>query len=933
MAPKGSSLASLRPWICTRCLLQANKQQRRNVSRSHLEKLRVGQDEWAARAKEIDAGERKSMLSILYERGLVHDIAGDSKVFERVLNRKRLGVYCGIDPTAPSLHVGHMLPMMALFWMHLHGYRTVSLIGGATSKIGDPTGRTTDRPEMTPTERKGNLASMHYQVKKLWLGVEALGRKHGYHKDRHWRRALVNNSVWWNTIPFVDVLKYLGTGLRIGTMLSRDTVKTKMESGVGMSFAEFSYPLLQAWDWWHLYQSQEVQVQIGGSDQYGNIVAGVEAVKYMAKTHPDPDIRQENLRDEDSPFGFTVPLLTTASGQKFGKSAGNAIWLDSQMTSSFDLYGFFVGTADDDVRRYLKMFTFLPIPEISKIYDKHMLEPSKRSAQHCLAYEFVELVHGEAAAKHAQQQHHALFANRAAPTLSSLMASQSEASESPQINYQDQSELPTVPKNPLHDHQHWRTKAAADFVNQSVNKYAPQTNATTARQMHTVLPKSLVYAQSIAKVLWSAGLVSSRSEGHRLALNSGAYIGRNPSNKEGMRDAVEFFPAKLRDPHQTWDNVIRDIPESGEMVKPGEEGLLVLRTGKWKVRLCRIVSDDKFKELLAEGQVSEPPGWTEHVAENMAARATSRNAQQKLQKAELENRLANAEALKSEEMGAAADPVDIDLDSEGLEAAGQEDQPHPTPKRTHSEEEDADNWNDSAWDEVVELKPARAESEQARHEQHQAAFKVLEQRSVSPSSTGTWRQDSPSDRQVRQAPVSADGESLRRPRPDQLASPGPTTGPRGGASQRRNEPPSWIYGPDKRNWPADVHDGRANKDGPRVPRRPQLAASFQHKPKARDTSSYQQPPHSVLKAARRDKQYRAARNESISAWEERQSPFNGIGDGVRQMSRDRSREMSKEAEKARKRTEKEDKIRQNRDKIMARRLRNEVGAKGVRPRK
>lgn len=295
----------------------------------------------------------------------------------------------------------------------------------------------------------------------------------------------------------------------------------------------------------------------------------------------------------------------------------------------------------------------------------------------------------------------------------SLKASQVDDSAEPAIKYQDQSELPKMAQNPLHDHQHWKTKEAADFVNQSVNKYAPQTNSTTQRQMHTILPKSLVKDQSIAKVLWSAGLVSSRSEGHRLALNSGAYIGRNPSNKGAMRDAVEFFPAKLRDPHQTWDNVIRDVPLSDEMVKPGEEGLLVLRTGKWKVRLCRIVSDEKFGQLLAAGQASEPPGWAEHLAERAGSRATSRNAMQKLQKAASDNHLAESSSQKEQsEAGLVAE----DLESEGFDIEDGNRSSTPTEKG---------KWEDDAWEEVVEHKPSRVESERARHEQHQAAYEAL----------------------------------------------------------------------------------------------------------------------------------------------------------------------------------------------------------------
>lgn len=163
------------------------------------------------------------MMTVLSERGYVHDVAGGKKVVEKLMTDKRIGVYAGIDPTAPSLHVGHMLPLMALFWMYLHGFHTVSLLGGSTARIGDPTGRTTSRQEMTSTERKANIASIHYQLKKLWVNVERMGRKYGYNDQTHWKRELTNNATWWNKMPFLDVLKYMGKGIRLGPMLTRDT--------------------------------------------------------------------------------------------------------------------------------------------------------------------------------------------------------------------------------------------------------------------------------------------------------------------------------------------------------------------------------------------------------------------------------------------------------------------------------------------------------------------------------------------------------------------------------------------------------------------------------------------------------------------------------------------------------------------------------------
>jgi tyrosyl-tRNA synthetase len=176
------------------------------------------------------------------------------------------------------------------------------------------------------------------QLKALWQRCEIHARKYNFEHEWAWKRGLINNSTWWNKVTFTEVLQTLGPGLRMGAMLAKDTVKNKMEKGDGMSFAEFTYPVMQAWDWWHMYQSIGVQLQIGGNDQYGNITAGMDAVKYIKANHSDPDERVGSDDRLMATFGITTPLLTTSSGEKFGKSAGNAIWLDKEMTSVFDLY-------------------------------------------------------------------------------------------------------------------------------------------------------------------------------------------------------------------------------------------------------------------------------------------------------------------------------------------------------------------------------------------------------------------------------------------------------------------------------------------------------------------------------------------------------------------------------------------------------------------
>ena len=191
------------------------------------------------------------------------------------------------------------------------------------------------------------MASMHMQLKRLGKTTETYAARRGYEREWAWKRSLVNNSQWHTNTPILEFMRLLGSQMRIGPMLGRDTVKNRMEKGEGMSLAEFCYPLIQGWDWWELYQ-KGVQIQIGGADQFGNILAGADAVKAIAKHDHE---FQERLKKEqqvkkppdqvvvtEDPLGFTVPLLTTASGEKFGKSAGNAVWLDKDMTSIFDLY-------------------------------------------------------------------------------------------------------------------------------------------------------------------------------------------------------------------------------------------------------------------------------------------------------------------------------------------------------------------------------------------------------------------------------------------------------------------------------------------------------------------------------------------------------------------------------------------------------------------
>lgn len=510
------------------------------------------------------------MLTVLEERGYVHAIAGGTRnELDALFNEKRVGVYVGIDPTAPSLHVGHLVPLMAAFWMYVHGFYAVTLLGGATASIGDPTGRTKDRDAMSSHIRKANMVTMHYQMKSMWAHVEKYGRKHGYVWEWAWRRGLANNHAWLNNLPFLEMLRLLGSGMRVGTMLGRDTARNKMESGDGLSFGEFSYPVLQAYDWWHMYntfQMNGIQIQIGGSDQYGNIMAGIEAINYIRKNHYDPDVRRDRAGDSNKPMGFTVPLLTTSSGEKFGKSAGNAVWLDKDMTSPFDLYQFFLRSSDEDVSRYLKLFTFMPLKAIDAVVAEHTLDPSKRLAQRQLAREVLSIVHGETEVEAVEAQHGLLFrpskntAKKKAEAIKADNVSTDSPSKVPDMNF---------------------------MFNKAAGPSAPSAAG------NVTLPKSLVVSKQIGRILYAAGLVSSRSEGHRLCAAKGAYVGSLPGQHGDMPDHVEFTPAL------NWeDDAVNKFIIDGK--------LLILRVGKWKVKIVRIVEDDEYMRLGLNA-----PGWEE----------------------------------------------------------------------------------------------------------------------------------------------------------------------------------------------------------------------------------------------------------------------------------------------------------------------------------
>ncbi|KAF8556385.1 hypothetical protein OG21DRAFT_1437203, partial [Imleria badia] len=309
---------------------------------------------------------------------------------EKHLERPRT-VYLGIDPTAKSLHAGHLLPLMCLLHFQLCGNNVIALIGGATGLVGDPSGRMTERQLAEKTQIELNTNKLAQGIQKFFSNAAT------YAKDRLSTQSstlpalqVLNNFTWLKDVNLLDFLRTTGIHFRVNNMLTRDSVKTRMNTQQGISFTEFTYQLLQGYDFYELYRTHGCTIQIGGSDQWGNILSGVELINKVEHGA----LSGEDVVKEKG-FALTTPLLTTSRGEKFGKSAGNAVWLELELTSYFDFYQFFMRTSDSDVEKYLKLFTLLPVEQISSVVHDHQVSPEHRIAQKILAEEVTLMVHGQ----------------------------------------------------------------------------------------------------------------------------------------------------------------------------------------------------------------------------------------------------------------------------------------------------------------------------------------------------------------------------------------------------------------------------------------------------------------------------------------------------------------------------------------------------------
>lgn len=321
------------------------------------------------------------LLKDLDWRGITYQQT-DAEGLEKQLEKESISIYCGIDPTADSMHIGHLLPFLTLRRFQNAGHRPLVLVGGATGLIGDPSGKSEERKLQTVEAIQENVACIKVQLESIFDFQGENGA------------VMVNNYDWIGSMDVVTFLRDFGKNVGVNYMLAKDTISSRLESGI--SFTEFTYTILQAMDFNHLYDHYNCKLQIGGSDQWGNITTGLEMIR---KTHDE----------ETKAFGFTIPLVTKADGTKFGKTESGAIWLDPKKTSPYEFYQFWINTADADVVKYLKYFTFLSHEEIDALAQSVETEPHLRKAQKALGEEMTKMIHGEEALDQAIRISAALF--------------------------------------------------------------------------------------------------------------------------------------------------------------------------------------------------------------------------------------------------------------------------------------------------------------------------------------------------------------------------------------------------------------------------------------------------------------------------------------------------------------------------------------------
>ena len=318
-------------------------------------------------------------------RGMLHDIIPGT---EDILAGGRVSAYLGIDPTADSLHIGHLCGIMMLRHFQLCGHKPIVLIGGATGMIGDPSGKSEERNLLDVATIRHNRMSIKKQLRKFL----------DFSPSAPNAAEIVNNYDWTRRLTFLEFSRDIGKHITVNYMMSKDSVKKRLgsDSSIGMSFTEFTYQLLQGYDFLYLYRNKNCRLQMGGSDQWGNITTGTELIRRI---------------DKGEAFGITCPLITKADGSKFGKTETGNIWLSPEYTSPYKFYQFWLNTADDDAKRYIKIFTELTEEEITDLIAEHNTAPHERKLQKRLAEEVTTMVHSTKALQSAIEASEILFGN------------------------------------------------------------------------------------------------------------------------------------------------------------------------------------------------------------------------------------------------------------------------------------------------------------------------------------------------------------------------------------------------------------------------------------------------------------------------------------------------------------------------------------------
>lgn len=337
------------------------------------------------------------LIQELQWRGLIHNIMPGT---EEQLEKEMTTGYCGFDPTADSLHVGSLVPIILLMHLQKNGHRPIALVGGATGMIGDPTGKSAERNLLDEATLDRFVAGIHAQLERFL----------DFDPSEPNAALMVNNYDWMKDFSFLDFIRNVGKHITVNYMMAKDSVKSRLsaESSVGMSFTEFSYQLIQGYDYLHLYKNLGAKLQFGGSDQWGNITTGSELIRRMA---------------QGEAFAFTCPLTTKSDGNKFGKSEGGEnVWLDKERTSPYKFYQFWLNQADEDAKKYIKIYTFLSQEEIEKLIAQHDEAPHLRELQKKLAEEVTVMVHGQEELEKAIKASEILFGKSTAEDLKSLDA-------------------------------------------------------------------------------------------------------------------------------------------------------------------------------------------------------------------------------------------------------------------------------------------------------------------------------------------------------------------------------------------------------------------------------------------------------------------------------------------------------------------------------